>query len=422
MSAPKLITPLPGPKAAALIARDAKVISPSYTRDYPLVAARGRGCEIEDVDGNVFLDFTAGIAVTATGHCHPQVVAAIAEQAGQLIHMSGTDFYYAPEIELAEKLAAIVPGPGDKKVFFANSGAEAIEASLKLARYRTGRQRIIAFTGAFHGRTFGAMSVGGSKSIHQRGFGPLVPGVHRLPYDCPRSEFETLFATSCPADEVAAILVEPIQGEGGYKVPSPAFLPMLRELCDKHGSLLIVDEIQSGVGRTGKWFACEHFGITPDIVCLAKGIASGLPLGAIVSRSDIMTWPPGSHASTFGGNPVACRAALVTLDLIEREYMRNAIERGRELAAGLEALSRKFAWLARPRGYGLMQAIDVCDAAGALSYERRKKLIHACFYRGLLLLGCGPGAIRFCPALSVTCEEVATMLKILEAAAGDVHS
>lgn len=416
---PNIRTTLPGPNAAALIARDAKVISPSYTRDYPLVAARGRGCVIEDVDGNIFLDFTAGIAVTATGHCHPEVVAAIAEQAGRLIHMSGTDFYYEAEIELAERLAAIVPGPGEKKVFFANSGAEAIEAALKLARYRTGRQRIIAFTGGFHGRTYGAMSVGGSKAIHQRGFGPLVPGVHRLAYDCPSSDFETLFATSCPPDEVAAILVEPIQGEGGYRVPSERFLPMLRTICDRHGSLLVMDEIQSGMGRTGRWFACEHFGVAPDIICLAKGIASGMPLGAIVARSDVMTWPPGSHASTFGGNPISCRAALATLDLIDREYMLNACDRGTQLAEGLARLATRFDWLARPRGYGLMQAIDVCDAAGQLDPPRRKKLIHAAFHRGLLLLGCGPGAVRFCPALCVTPEEVATMLAILEAAARD---
>lgn len=413
---PLLKTSLPGPQAAAWIARDECVVSPSYTRIYPLVAARGAGCTIEDVDGNLFLDFTSGIAVTATGHCHPEVTAAIADQAAKLIHMSGTDFYYGPEIELAERLAKLAPGDGPKKVFFCNSGAEAIEAALKLARYRTKRQRVIACYGAFHGRTYGAMSLGGSKSRHQHGFGPLVPGVHRIHFDCSREELEEQFLTCCPPDEVAAIFVEPIQGEGGYRVPSAEFLPMLREICDRHGMLLVVDEIQSGLGRTGRMLAVEHFGVVPDVVCLAKGIASGLPLGAIVTKAEHMGWPPGSHASTFGGNPVACRAALATLDLIEREYLRNTEQRGTELAAGLRRLASDASLgLAHPRGMGLMQAVDAVET-GRPSGARRDAIIQAAFRLGLLLLGCGPAGLRFCPALCVTADETATMLRLLEQA------
>jgi 4-aminobutyrate aminotransferase len=410
-SAPCLKTSLPGPKAAAWIARDDQVVSPSYTRAYPLVVARGSGCTLEDVDGNVFLDFTAGIAVTSTGHAHPEVVAAIAEQAAQFIHMSGTDFYYAPEIELAERLAKLAPGSSPKRVFFTNSGAETIEAALKLARFHTGRQRVISFIGAFHGRTYGALSLGGSKSLHQRGFGPTLAGVHRVHFDCKRAELEELFATAAPPDEVAAIFVEPIQGEGGYRIPSDDFLRMLRAVCDEHGILLIADEIQSGMGRTGKMFAVEHWGIVPDMICLAKGIASGLPLGALISRADVMDWPPGSHASTFGGNPVSCRAAIVTLDLIQREYMANSSERGAQLKAGLQDLAGKVSTIANVRGLGLMVAVDVVGVNG-LDPERRESLVQAAFQRGLLLLGCGKAGIRFIPALCVTPEQIATALEI----------
>lgn len=417
---PHITTPLPGPLAKAWIERDEAVVSSSYTRVYPLVCARGSGCTIEDVDGNLFLDFTSGIAVTATGHAHPEVVAAIADQATKLLHMSGTDFYYGPEIELAERLAQLAPGAGSKKVFFCNSGAEAVEAALKLARYRTGRPRVVSFYGAFHGRTYGAMSLGGSKAIHQRGFGPLVGGVHRVHFDCTRAELDEQFATCCPADEVAAIFVEPIQGEGGYRMPSVGFLPMLRDVCDKHGILLVADEIQSGIGRTGRMFACEHFGVVPDIVCLAKGIASGLPLGAIVAKADVMTWPPGSHASTFGGNPVCCRAALATLDLVEREYMANAGERGKQLAAGLQRLSKVAdLGLAHPRGLGLMQAVDA-TLAGHVDHGRRDAIMQAAFRHGLLLLGCGPAGLRICPSLCVTAEETETMLRLLEQACREV--
>ena len=417
IQAPRLLTRLPGPRCAAWVARDNQVMSPSYTRDYPLVVARGSGCTIEDVDGNVFLDFTAGIAVTSTGHSHPAVVAAIVDQASRFIHMSGTDFYYEPEIKLAERLAKLAPGSAPKRVFFTNSGTETIEAALKLVRYHSRRQRIISFLGAFHGRTYGAMSLGGSKAVHFRGFGPLLSGVHRLHYDCPREELEELFRTIAPPDEVAAIFVESIQGEGGYRVPGPEFLPMLRAVCDEHGILLVCDEVQSGMGRTGRMLAVEHFGVVPDMVCLAKGIASGMPLGALVTRADLMDWPPGSHASTFGGNPVSCSAALATLDLLEQEYLANAAARGVDLSAALARLAADNPHLVRARGLGLMQAIDIVDVQGRPDPEHRHRLILAAYERGLLLLGCGKSGIRFCPALCVTQRQLVTALEILAAAA-----
>lgn len=412
---PRLKTQLPGPKAAALIARDDQVLSPSYTRDYPLVAHRGRGCVLEDVDGNLFLDFTAGIAVNATGHAHPKVVAAAIEQTERLLHMSGTDFYYQPEIELAERLAKLAPGDAPKRVLFTNSGAESVEAAIKLSRYATGRHRLISFFGAFHGRTYGAMSLSGSKSLHQRGFGPMLPGVDRLPYDCGEEDVQELFARTVPADEVAAIVVEPVQGEGGYRVPRPEFLPMLREVCDRHGILLVVDEIQAGIGRTGKMFASEHFGVVPDIICLAKGLASGMPLGAIVSRADVMCWPPGSHASTFGGNPVSCRAALATLELVEQEYLDNTVIRGEEVRAGLDQLERDLPQVGNARGLGLMLAVDLLHK-GEPAPVLRNRVVQQAFQRGLLLLGCGTAGIRFCPALCVTREQAKTALNIFREA------
>jgi 4-aminobutyrate aminotransferase len=418
--APHLVTKLPGPRAAAWIARDDQVMSPSYTRDYPLVAARGRNCTIEDVDGNLFLDFTAGLVVTSTGHCHPEVVDAICDQAGRLIHMSGTDFYYTPEIELAERLTRLTPGTFPKRVFFTNSGTEAIEAALKLARYHTRRPRIISFYGGFHGRTYGAMSVGGSKAVHQRGFDPLLPGVHRLPYNCQRADFDELFARTTAPDEVAAMVVELIQGEGGYRVAEPRFINLLRDVCEEHHVLLIVDEIQTGIGRTGRMFACEHYGLEPDLLCLAKGIASGMPLGALVARADLMTWPPGSHASTFGGNPISCRAALATLDLVEREFLHNTQARGDELRAGLEKLSLANPLIGRPRGLGLMLAVDALQR-GQPSPDARHALIQAAFHRGLLLVGCGAAAVRFCPGLCVTADEIQTALRIFEQACHDVE-
>jgi len=413
VSVPDIRTPLPGPKAAALLARDAEYVSPSYTRVYPLVVERGSGCVVEDVDGNRFLDFTAGIAVTATGHCHPEVVAAVHDQADKLLHMSGTDFYYRPQIDLAERIAKIAPGRSPKKVFFTNSGAEAVEAALKLARWHTKRNRVVSFFGAFHGRTYGAMSLSGSKLVHRRGFSPLVPDIHHIdfPRECASNcgggrcglvddLTYTLFRRTCPPEEVAAIFVEPIQGEGGYHPLPPGCLPALRSLCDRHGILLVADEVQSGMGRTGMMFACDHYGVEPDILCAAKGIASGMPLGAIVARADVMDWPSGSHASTFGGNPVSCRAALATIDLLEREYVANAAARGEQLRAGLKGL----AGLANVRGLGLMTAADVSG---------REAVIQACFHRGLLLLTCGEAGIRFCPPLCVTAAQVETALALL---------
>lgn len=435
---PEIRTELPGPQAAALLERDRAFVSPSYTRVYPLVVARGSGCVIEDVDGNLFLDFTAGIAVTAAGHCHPEVVAAIQDQAARLIHMSGTDFYYEPQIALAQRLAESAPGPTPKRVFFTNSGAEALEAALKLARWHTQRSRVIAFFGAFHGRTYGAMSLSGSKLVHRRGFSPLVPDIHHAPYprgsECglrsaplgtdPRScgptgcRFvkeleETLFHRTAPPEEVAAIFIEPMQGEGGYRVAPPGCLPALRALCDKHGIMLVVDEVQSGMGRTGKLYAIEHWGVEPDIVCTAKGIASGMPLGAIIARDVVMDWPPGSHASTFGGNPVSCRAALATLDLLEREYMRNAHERGEQLRAELRHLERRHSCLTDVRGLGLMTAVDLVRD-GHPDAKGRDALVQAAFHRGLLLLGCGEHGIRFCPPLCVTASQVTKCVSILD--------
>jgi 4-aminobutyrate aminotransferase len=425
---PDLRTALPGPKASELLRRDAEYVSPSYTRAYPLVVERGSGAVIEDVDGNLFLDFTAGIAVVATGHCHPKVVAAIKDQAEKLLHMSGTDFYYRPQIDLAERLAKAAPGPTPKKVFFANSGAEAVEGALKLARWHTGRNRAIAFLGAFHGRTYGAMSLSGSKPVHRRGFSPLVPDVHHVPFprSCPEGgcesgcalvkEIETnLFKRVAPPDEVAAIFVEPVQGEGGYYPLPKGCLPALRQMCDRHGIMLVLDEVQSGMGRTGKLFAAEHYGVEADIVCLAKGIASGLPLGAIVAKADVMDWPSGSHASTFGGNPVACRAALATLDLLDRGYTANAAERGEQLRAGLKELSRKHNVLANVRGLGLMTAVDLVRPGdpAAPDPSRRDQVVQTAFRKGLLLLGCGEAGLRFCPPLCVTASQIETALFIL---------
>src|SRR5947209_3087207 len=422
---PDIQTALPGPKAQELLERDALYVSPSYTRVYPLVVERGSGAVIQDVDGNLYLDCTAGIAVTSTGHCHPKVVEAVQDQAGKLLHMSGTDFYYQPQIDLAERLGQLGPGPSRRRVFFTNSGAEALEAALKLARWHTGRSRAVAFFGAFHGRTYGAMSLSGSKLVHRRGFSPLVPDIHHVPYPrgcqacneidagcaCVAQIEETIFKRIAPPEEVAAIFVEPIQGEGGYHVPPAGFLPALRELCDRHGMLLVVDEVQTGMGRTGKMYAVEHWGVDPDIICLAKGIASGMPLGAIVARDKVMDWPSGSHASTFGGNPVSCRAALATLDLVEGGYMANAAERGTQLKQALRELRKKHRTVGDVRGLGLMVAMDVVREDGrTLDPAGRDAIVQKAFQNGLLLLGCGEAAIRFCPPLCITADQIDTAL------------
>jgi 4-aminobutyrate aminotransferase len=379
---------------------------------------------VEDMDGNRFLDYTAGIAVTNVGHCHPRVVAAIRGQAGRLIHMSGTDFYYAPQVRLGELLAGLAPGPEPKRVFFTNSGAEAIEAALKLARRHTGRNRALAFMDAFHGRTYGAMSLSGSKPMQRRGFSPLVPEIHHARYG-DLDSVKALLRTICPADELAAIFVEPIQGEGGYIVPPPDFLPGLRRLCDEHRVLLVLDEVQTGIGRTGRMFASEHWGVAGDIICLAKGIANGLPLGAIVARASVMDWPSGSHASTFGGNPVACAASLTTLKLVQRRYRANAESRGEQLRAGLETLKQHCGLIREVRGLGLMIGIEIEDENGEHAPAIRDRIIELAFQRGLLLLPCGTSTLRICPPLCLSQRQVEIGLELLTeactAAEEEVH-
>ena len=415
---PKIAMPLPGPKAAELIARDAKAMSPSFTRAYPFVMDHGEGVWATDVDGNQFLDFTAGIAVNTTGFAHPRVVAAIQEQAHRFLHMSGTDFYYRTEIELAERLEAkILPGI-PARVFFTNSGAEAIEDAMKLARYATGRPSYIAFIGAFHGRTYGALSLTASKASQRRRFAPLLSSVFHAPFpsvargittDESLARIEELFATVAPPESVAAVFVEPIQGEGGYLVPPDDFLPRLRELTLKHGILLVADEVQSGMGRTGKLLAVEHTGVEPDIVCLAKGIASGLPLGAFIARAEQMSWPPGSHGSTFGGNPIACAAGLVTLDLLDESLMENAAKVGAELEDGLKEIAATHPSVTDVRGRGLMLAMELKTA------DQAAQLVHSAFERGLLLLTAGTRAVRICPPLVIDRQEAATGLEVISA-------
>lgn len=411
---PRILGSLPGPRAAAWIARDERVMSTSYTRTYPLAVRRARGAMIEDHDGNRFLDFTAGIAVTSVGHSHPRVVRAIRRQTGRLIHMSGTDFYYTPQIRLAERIARAIPGEEPKRVFFTNSGTEAIEAAIKLARFSTRRTRLIAFFNAFHGRTLGSLSLSASKTVHRRGFAPLLSDVHHARYDDLES-VEQLLRTNCPPEDTAAIVVEPIQGEGGYIVPSDGFLRGLRAICDRHGIRLILDEIQSGWGRTGKLYACEHWNVAPDILCSAKGIANGLPLGAIIAPASIMNWPPGSHASTFGGNPVACAAALASLDLLEEKYMANAVRRGEQLIHGLNAIATRYPMIREVRGKGLMIGAEI-SRQGQPAPELRDTVIQQAFERGLLLLPCGRSTLRFCPPLCLTRRQVEIGLEILEAA------
>jgi 4-aminobutyrate aminotransferase len=413
-AAPAIRTALPGPKAKALIERDERFSSPSYTRDYPLVVKRALGCVVEDVDGNRFLDFAAGIAVCATGHCHPRVVAAIEEQASKLIHICGSDFYYPSMVELLEKLGEIFPG-NNPKILLTNSGAEACEAAFKLARHHTGRKYAIAFHGAFHGRTMGALALTCSKARQKEKFSPLVPMTAHVPFGDVDAIAETLFRYQMSPGEVAAIFVEPIQGEGGYLVPPPEFLPQLRKLCDQHGILLICDEIQSGTGRTGKWFAFEHYGIVPDVALMSKGIASGLPLGAVIAREGIMDWPPGAQGSTFGGNPVCCAAALATLKLVESTYMANAAAMGAILLGRLKEIASKQKSVANPRGLGLMCGIDVIDPqTKEPDPKRRERILQKAFERGLIMLGCGEATIRFCPALVISESELETGMKLFE--------
>ena len=406
---PSIVTELPGPKARAHIEFDHAWTSPSLPRVYPIVPLRGEGCSIEDIDGNVFLDFTAGIAVNSTGHAHPRVSAAIAKQAAELIHFSASDFYLPIYAQAAEKLARIAPMRGANRVFIANSGAEAVEAGLKLARYHTRRQNIVAFLGAFHGRTMGAVSLTASKAKYHAHFGPLLPGVYHVPFgSAGLDELEQrVFRRLMPADEFAAVIVEPIQGEGGYVVPDAAFLPRLREICDRHGILLIADEVQSGAGRTGRMWAIEHFGVEPDILLTAKGIASGMPIGAMIAKAEVMSWGPGSHGSTYGGNPVALAAMMETIALLEEGLIANAAERGDQGLRGLRPLIEHFPDLVRDvRGKGLMIGVQFDSGATANAVQMQA------FERGLLVLESGDDCVRMSPPLVVTADEMATAIRI----------
>ena len=435
MNGPVLKTALPGPLATAIIERDARAVSTSYTRDYPFVMARGEGAFVEDVDGNVFLDCTAGIAVASTGHSHPDVVQAIVEQSRKFLHMSGTDFYYEPQVQLGEELSAIAPMPGPHRSFFGNSGTEANEAAIKLARYYTKRPNVIAFFGSFHGRSMGSLSLTASKLTQRRGLGPFLPGVFHAPYancyrcpvgadpdscaaECLRFIEDQLLVHLVPPEEVAAIVVEPIQGEGGYVVPPNVFHERLRELTRRFGMLLVVDEVQSGMGRTGKMFAIEHTGVTPDVVTMAKGIASGLPLGVMTAKSEIMSWPPGTHASTFGGNPVACAASLATLKLLRDGLVRNAEVVGAHMLAGVKALMNRHAIIGDVRGRGLMIGVELVRdrQTKERATTERDRVVHECFRRGLLVLGAGQNAIRLSPPLVLTASQADTAIGILDQA------
>jgi 4-aminobutyrate aminotransferase len=429
---PSIVTALPGPLAKVIIERDQQICSPSYTRSYPLVIERGEGAIVKDVDGNTFLDFNAGIAVLATGHAHPRVVQAIQDQAAKFLHMSGTDFYYQNMVELAEKLARLMPGTPPSRVYFGNSGTEAIEAAIKMAHYHTGRDKFIAFLGGFHGRTLGALSLTGSKTVQRKGFHPMLP-VQHVPYaycyrcvygknpntcavECVKVIENQLFKTILPAEEVAAICVEPIQGEGGYLVPPAKFHEELRLITDKYGILLIHDEVQSGIGRTGRMFASEHFGVTPDIVALAKGIASGVPLSATIARAEVMNWPPGAHASTFGGNPIAVAAALTTLELLEEGLMRNAAEIGAHMLDRMCEWPRRFPIVGDVRGKGLMIGVEIVrdQETRQPAPELRDKLERMAFEQGILILGCGQNSARLCPPLVITADQADFAIDTLE--------
>jgi len=426
---------LPGPKSTAMIKRDSSVISPSYPRGYPFVMDHGKGIEVWDPDGNRFLDFAAGIAVVSTGHSHPKVVKAIQDQAEKFIHIS-SDFYHKNWIELGEKLDEIAPFTEAAISFMTNSGTESVEAAIKLARYHTGRPNFIGFTGAFHGRTMGAVTFTASKPKYHQGFYPLMNGVIHAPFPDPyrpileckpgedggqavvRYIEEQILAHIIPADEIAGILVEPIQGEGGYIIPSKGFFPALRKLCDRHGILLIADEVQAGMGRTGKWWSIENFGIEPDIITVAKGIASGMPIGAMIARKSIVTWPKGAHGNTFGGNPIACAAALATIDLIQEEYMQNAVEVGEYTLDALEEIKLRHPSIGDVRGIGLMIGIEFVKDQNQKTpaEELRDRIVDLAFERGLLTLGCGKSVIRISPPLSINKNEIDEGLEILEEA------
>jgi 4-aminobutyrate aminotransferase len=435
MQIPHIKTPLPGPKAKAIVDKDERYSAPAYGRVYPLVVKEARGMVVEDVDGNLFLDFMAGIAVASTGHAHPRVVKAIEEQARKFLHICGSDFYYEPMAELVEKLARLAPGSGGKRVFLTNSGTEAVEAAIKLARYHTKRHHIIAFHGSFHGRSLGSLSLTASRASHRARFGPLLPDVHHVPFGfcrrCPYhleygscaiacvSDLEkTLFRYEVSPNEVAALFFEPVQGEGGYVVPPPEYLPLLQELCRRHGILLVADEIQSGFGRTGKMFASEHWGVEPDILCVAKGIASGMPLGAMIARQEVSSWNRSSHGSTFGGNPVACAAALATLAVIEDGLVANAATVGGYLKEKLNRLKSKHAVVSDVRGLGLMVGVEFAksDPGRTPDAQLRDRVMQNCFHKGLLLLGCGESTLRFCPPLIVKEADADAAVEIFDSA------
>jgi 4-aminobutyrate aminotransferase len=434
MEKPQTKTELPGPNAKKVLERDNKYVSTSYTRGYPLVVKAGRGMIIEDVDGNTFYDFAAGIAVCATGHSHPKVTEAIKNQADKLIHMSGTDFYYTEQVDLAQKLAEITPGNYDKRVFFANSGAEAVECGLKLARWYTKRVKMFAYLGAFHGRTMGALSLTASKAIQKERFAPLVPEVIHVPYPyCYRCAFgqeygacafecihyiEYYMEKMAPPTDVAAIFAEPIQGEGGYIVPPPEYFKKLKKVCEQHNILLVDDEVQAGFGRAGKMFAIEHWGITPDIICMAKGIASGMPLGACTASAEIMSWPPGSHASTFGGNPVSCAASLATISLLQSGLMEHAAKIGEYILNRLKEMEETHEIIGNVRGKGLMIACELVKDRKTKEPAKKEpeKIMYDAWRNGVLLLPCGKNAIRFMPPLIVTEEQAAFALDVFEKA------
>ncbi len=436
-----------GPKAQEYIQRDSKVISPSYTRDYPFVMSHGKGAEVWDVDGNRYLDLTTGIAVTATGHAHPAVVEAIKEQADKFIHMAGTDFYYPTQVQLGERLAAIAPFEEQARVFLCNSGTEAVEGALKLARYKTGRPQFIGFLRSFHGRTMGSLGATSSKAVQRAGYFPMMPGFTHIPYPDPYRPIlnmdgfddygeriidyleHVIFETIVPADEVAAVLVEPIQGEGGYVVPTPGFFPALRDLCDRHGILLIADEVQAGIGRTGKWWGIQHFGVEPDIVCSAKGIASGMPLGAIIARDSIMSvWEPGSHGNTFGGNPISCAAALATLKLLGDDagkggLIENAAEIGEYMIDALVEISPRHPSIAQVRGKGMMIGVELVKdtATKEPAKKLRNEVVHRAFNHGMLMLGCGSSTLRLMPPLVLDKTLADEALQIFDTALGEAE-
>lgn len=433
---PEIKTALPGPQSQEILAKDAKYISPSYTRSYPLVMKRGYGALIEDMDGNTFLDFNAGVAVSALGHAHPAIAEVIAKQAEAFTHISGTDYYYPHLTDLAEKLNEITPGDYVKRAHYGNSGAEAIEGALKLAAYATGRQKFIAFRGAFHGRTFGALSLTASKAAQRKGFGPQMLDVTHVPYAnplrCPlalregesvgkrvvRYIEEAIFKTTVPPEDCAGIIVEAVQGEGGYVVPTPDFLPEIRRICDEHGIVMIVDEVQAGMGRTGKMWAFEHFNTIPDVICMAKAIGGGLPLGVTLAKADLMNWHVGAHASTFGGNPVAIVAALKTIEILQGGVIHNAETIGAYLLEKLKTMQPRYPAIVEVRGLGLMIGIEFAKDRTTLDPwgDLRDRIVYECFEHGLVLQGAGESSIRFSPPLIIDREQADFALEVFETA------